>query len=194
MFYVMKKWAWKRPGAGREYLDLKGVGEWGTIQSQENMLEDKSKTNHLVFTGNPVLCMLTLNSYLRLHVPEGSAAPKQSWTWKFGKSRKLSQGALADLNCSWILVKPSGVLVRQQGFIYPTVSWEQVLIPSCTVGMVSVNSVCQSPPWHFLLGILAWEKSFGRGSPFMLYTLQSYSVGCGCSKWMCCYPCSLFLH
>lgn len=36
------------------------------------MLEDESKTNHLVFTGNPVLWMLSLNSSLGLHVPEGS--------------------------------------------------------------------------------------------------------------------------
>lgn len=33
-------------------MDLKGAGEWGTIQNEENTLEDKSKTNHLVFTGN----------------------------------------------------------------------------------------------------------------------------------------------
>lgn len=64
--------------------------------------------------------------------------------------------------------KSIGVLVRQQSLICPTVLWEQVLIPFCTVGMASVNSVCQSLPWHFLLGILAWEKWFGRGSHFML--------------------------
>lgn len=54
-------------------MDLKGAGEWGTIQSEENLFEDKSKTNHLVFTGESVLWMLSLNSYLGLHVPEGSS-------------------------------------------------------------------------------------------------------------------------
>lgn len=105
------------------------------------------------------LWMLSLSSYLRLHVPEGSAPPEHSWTWKW----KLSQDTLADLSCSWILVKAgkrmwfkqmeywsgSKVWSLQQyhgsKFWYHFAQWEWLQLIQCVRALPGISS------WQFWL-------------------------------------------